>query len=105
MFHIDIQTLNGIPLEAPVLEIARFKGRAVSENARGFGFVRAVEDTRGALGEVLKGRRWALGRRVDGEVEEEEYVLFCGWQSEETHVEFAGKVGEEGFLGIRGFLV
>ena len=54
MFHIDIQGMGAIPLEAPVLEIARFE--------MGMG---SVAERKGMLVGGLRARRGVVGRRVD----------------------------------------
>ena len=110
MFHVDVP-LDVIPLEAPVMSIARYK--MAKQEARGY--VATFGKVSRCLADYVAPYRWAHGRRIDREKEregdgqgvygEEEYVLFCGWESVERHLEFARTEGFQQFRLLSDYLL
>ncbi len=82
--------------------------RVVVERERRGLFAERFEEVKGLLEGYAGPGRVRYGWREDGEegVEEEEFVLVCGWESVERHVGFAGteeskKYGEVWELAAR----
>lgn len=84
-------------LESPVVGVERM---FVLREKKGE-FAEAFERLKGMLQDVspLVVRS---GWRADGEAEaeEDEFVVVCGWESVEKHMEIAGKLAESNYCGI-----
>ena len=80
------------------------------------GYAATFADVQQCLADSIAPHRWAHGRRIDKETvddgrgreivlkHKEEYVLFCGWESVEKHVEFAGTPCSSEFDTISAYM-
>ncbi|KAJ6160729.1 hypothetical protein N7470_004125 [Penicillium chermesinum] len=86
MFHLNLDPASSaIPLEAPVVAIARF----FVEPSKKAEFETTLAAGLTHLGAYIAPLTYAGGWRLDKEGEDEEYVLFTGWNSVEDHFKFA----------------
>lgn len=109
MHHVDVPAAH-VPSDAEVLSIARLRVRGEDKGA----FEARFDECRGWLDRYVSwGRKPAGGWRIEkapsssgkeGEEDEEEWVLLCGWVSVEEHQKFADAEGFAKFDRIREFL-
>lgn len=111
IFHVDVP-LDVIPLEAPVMSIGRY--RMAKQEARGY--TATFGKVAQYLADYVAPHRWAHGRRIDKELrgdgqrnyielrDQEVYVLFCGWESVERHLEFPKTEGFQKFSCLSDYL-
>ncbi|KAJ5671955.1 hypothetical protein N7507_001082 [Penicillium longicatenatum] len=86
MFHLDMDPATSpIPLDAPVIAISRYFVTASNKDEFDALFKNAVPD----LGAYTAPYSYAGGWRIDKEGEDEEFVLFSGWNKVEDHFGFA----------------
>lgn len=89
---------HSIPLNAPVLGISRYFVEA-SKKAE---FERIFNAGASRLGDYTAPYSYASGWRVDKEGEDEEFVLFTGWNKVEDHFGFAQSDAFKEFGKIKG---
>ena len=104
--------LDVIPLEAPVMSIGRYK--MAKQEARGY--TATFGKVARYLADYVAPHRWAHGRRIDKELrgdgqgnyielrDQEEYVLFAGWENVERHLDFAKTEGFQQFRSLSEYL-
>ncbi|CEO60495.1 hypothetical protein PMG11_05120 [Penicillium brasilianum] len=86
LFHLEIDpSANSIPLNAPVLGISRYFVQASKKDE----FENVFTVGAPHLGEYTAPYGYAGGWRIDKEGEDEEFVLFSGWNKVEDHFAFA----------------
>ncbi|KAJ5380604.1 uncharacterized protein N7496_003032 [Penicillium cataractarum] len=86
LFHLDIDpSARNIPLDAPVLGITRY----FVEASRKDEFESIFQAGAPHLGEYTAPYSYAGGWRIDKDGEDEEFVLFSGWNKVEDHFGFA----------------
>ncbi|KAF3388579.1 hypothetical protein F1880_003840 [Penicillium rolfsii] len=99
LFHLDIDpSAHSIPLHAPVLGIIRY----IVEAKKKDDFDRIFKAGALHLGEHTAPYSCAGGWRIDKRGEDEEFVLFSGWNKVEDHVSFADSKALEDFGKIEG---
>jgi hypothetical protein len=99
--HIEMDSMNQLPLKAPILSIARIKLKS------GDYHVKQHEEITARYRSVLKARTGPCGVvegwRIDGEDGEREQVFITGWETKEDHLEFSAGLGERNgdYRGLR----
>lgn len=103
MFHVDVPAAQ-LPTDADVLSIGRHRVRAGDKVAfeERFGECKPWLD-RYVSREKKPAGGWRIEKAaaIPGREEEEEWVLLCGWESVQEHMEFAGTEGFERYGRIR----
>jgi heme-degrading monooxygenase HmoA len=91
MYHLDVQP-NNLPLGDPVVAVTRhFVPTAKKEDFR-----QAFEEGRNILVSLASPQKLDGGWRIDKEADdEEEWVIFSGWDSVEQHMNFGQTHGDE----------
>jgi hypothetical protein len=92
MLHIPLDNMSSLPLDAPVVAIARAHvkgGEHVTAHKKITGKYRDKLDERTKPHKVVEG--W----RVDEEPGKQENVVITGWKSREDHLEFSAGLREK----------
>ncbi|KAJ6051133.1 uncharacterized protein N7446_005764 [Penicillium canescens] len=101
MFHLDVDpSTSRIPLEAPVLAISRY----FVESEKKAEFDTVFKTGVPHLGTYTAPFIYCGGWRVDKEGDDEEYVLFSGWNEVKDHFAFAESEGFKEFGKIKGLI-
>ncbi|KAJ5105755.1 hypothetical protein NUU61_003102 [Penicillium alfredii] len=101
MFHLDIDPSTAtIPLNAPIIAISRY---FVDRNKKAE-FEEAYEAGIPGLGEYTAPFPYCGSWRIDKDGENDEFVLFSGWNSVEHHMEFTRSEAIAKLRGILGAL-
>lgn len=102
MFHIDVPARE-VPSDAELISIGRHKVQAENKGA----FEDRYRECKPWLDRYIsRERKSAGGWRIEkGDEEKEgEWVLFCGWESLDEHMDFAGTEGFEQYARIREYI-
>ncbi|KAJ5168586.1 uncharacterized protein N7482_004180 [Penicillium canariense] len=98
VFHLDIHPSDPrIPLNAPILGISRYFVEPSKKAAFDSAFKAGVPH----LGENTAPFTYGGGWRLDKAGEDEEFVLFSGWNNVEDHLGFAESDVFKAFEGIK----
>ncbi|KAJ6008500.1 hypothetical protein N7540_012476 [Penicillium herquei] len=98
MFHLDIDpSTSPIPLDAPVIAVSRI----FVEPAKKDDFDTVFKAGVPYLGAYTAPFSYSAGWRIDKEGEDEEFVLFSGWEKVEDHFGFADTEGFKEFSKFR----
>ncbi|KAJ5611201.1 hypothetical protein N7510_007920 [Penicillium lagena] len=98
MFHLEIDPATStIPLNAPVIAISRY----FVEPSKKADFDRAFKAGSPYLGTHTAPFSYSGGWRIDKEGDNEEFVLFSGWNKVEDHFGFAETEGFKEFGKIK----
>lgn len=89
-----------VPLDAPVIAISRY----FVEHAKKAEFDTAFKNGESYLGAHTAPFTYSGGWRLDKEGDDEEFVLFSGWNKVEDHYGFAETEGFKEFGKIKGAL-
>ncbi|KAF2140304.1 uncharacterized protein K452DRAFT_289057 [Aplosporella prunicola CBS 121167] len=100
MFHVALEPCD-IPLDAPVLAIARhFVARDMRPH-----FADTFAQAKRPLVDFTRPKNVVGGWRVEKEADsKEEWVLFTGWDDVDQHSKFAESDGFKEYSKIRGFI-
>lgn len=96
--HLEQPSARSIPLNAPVLGISRYFVEAGKKDE----FESIFKAGASHLGEYTAPYSYAGGWRIDKEGEDEEFVLFSGWNKVEDHFGFAESDAFKEFGKIKG---
>ncbi|CAG8885425.1 unnamed protein product [Penicillium salamii] len=97
MFHLDIDpSASKIPLDAPVLAVSRYFVEADKKDE----FNAAFRASLSYFGAHTAPFSFCGGWRIDRK-DNEEFVLFSGWNDERDHSEFVGSEGFSEFVKIK----
>lgn len=108
MHHVDVP-IDQVPTDAEVLSIERHRVRAGEKRV----FEERFKECRAWLDRYVSREGKPVGgwriekaaAKEEGEAEEEEeWVLFCGWESVEEHGRFAGTEGFKQYARIQEFV-
>jgi hypothetical protein len=99
--HIEVDSMNQLPLKAPILSIARVKLKSGDHHVKQHEEITARY--RGVLEERTRPFGVVQGRRVDGGEGEREDVVITGWETKEDHWAFSAGLRErnEDYRGLR----
>jgi heme-degrading monooxygenase HmoA len=100
--HIEIDSMQQLPLEAPIVAIARIKLKSGDHHVKTHEAITARY--RSVLEERTRPFGVVEGRRVDGGVEGgKEEVVITGWETKEDHLAFGVGLREknEDYRGLR----
>ncbi|KAJ5189508.1 Dimeric alpha-beta barrel [Penicillium cf. griseofulvum] len=87
MFHLDLDpSTSKIPLDAPIIAITRCFVEASKKDEFDAVFKVGVADLNAYTAPFTSRGAW----RIDKEGEDEEFVLFSGWNQVQDHFDFAG---------------
>ncbi|KAJ5383622.1 Dimeric alpha-beta barrel [Penicillium concentricum] len=101
MFHLDLDpSTSKIPLEAPVIAITRCFVESSKKDEFDAVFKVGVADLNAATAPFISCGAW----RVDKEGEDEEFVLFSGWNQVQDHFDFAGSEVSKEFRKIQALM-
>ena len=86
MFHIPLDSIDELPLDAPVVAVAR---QHIKGNKHVTGYKEKITETyRETLLKEIKPYKIVSGWRVDGNAGEEEHAVITGWETKEDHMAF-----------------
>ncbi|KAJ5093752.1 hypothetical protein N7456_009613 [Penicillium angulare] len=101
MFHLNIDpSTSAIPLDAPVIAVSRY----FVDASKKADFDAAFKNGAPYLGAHTAPFSYAGGWRIDKEGDDEEFVLFSGWNKPEDHYAFAETEGFKEFGKIKNSL-
>jgi heme-degrading monooxygenase HmoA len=89
MLHMELEDMELLPLDAPVMAIARLfiKGEKHIEE-----YQRLVDKYRATIADGARGYKVVHGWRYDVEPGKQESLMFSGWESLEAHKTFTAKM-------------
>ncbi|CAL3970062.1 unnamed protein product [Diplocarpon coronariae] len=92
VLHLDIgeEGMDELPLDAPVMAIARLFVEDSDEHVRGYDD--AVREYRRVVGDGTRPWKVANGWRVDCDDGKKEAVMISGWEGIDAHLAFAAKM-------------
>ncbi|KAJ5190945.1 uncharacterized protein N7498_009930 [Penicillium cinerascens] len=101
MFHVETDpSTSSIPLDAPVIAVSRY----FVEAAQKAEFDNAFKNDAPNLGAHIAPFTYSGGWRIDKEGDDEEFVLFSGWNKTEDHFGFAETEGFKEFAKIKSII-
>lgn len=92
MLHVELEDMSVLPLDAPVIAIARLYikgGEHIDE------YNRIVDKYRDTIADATKPHKVVDGWRCDSQPGKHEALMFSGWESIEAHRAFTAKMREE----------
>lgn len=93
MVHIELDDIESLPFEAPVMAIARLRIKSGDQHVAEYS--RVVEKFRGLIVEATKPYNVVDAWRCDSEPGKQESILFSGWEGVEAHKAFTEKTRAE----------
>ncbi|KAJ5164418.1 Dimeric alpha-beta barrel [Penicillium coprophilum] len=101
MFHLDLDpSTSKIPLDAPVIAITRCFVESSKKAEFDAVFNVGVADLNAATAPFTSCGAW----RIDKEADDEEFVLFSGWNQVQDHFDFAGSEISKEFRKIQALM-
>ncbi|KAJ5959399.1 uncharacterized protein N7479_006549 [Penicillium vulpinum] len=101
MFHLDLDpSTSKIPLDAPIIAITRCFVEASKKDEFDAAFKVGLADLNAYTAPFTSCGGW----RIDKEGEDEEFVLFSGWNKVQDHFDFAGSEASTEFKKIQALM-
>ncbi|OCK85357.1 hypothetical protein K432DRAFT_377711 [Lepidopterella palustris CBS 459.81] len=92
MIHMGLDSMASLPLDAPVMAIARL---FIKDGGHADAYARLVANHRSLIVDATKPYKVVDGWRCDLEPGKHEALMFTGWESVEAHKAFTAKAREE----------